>query len=116
MVDFKRQHPFEKRKAESTRIMTKYPDKLPIIVEKAKNSDIEEIDKTKYLVPEDLTMGQFVYVIRKRLKLTQEKAIFLFVNQILPPTAALVRQIYEDNKKDDGFLYITYSGENAFGN
>ena len=115
MVDFKRQHPFEKRKAESTRIMTKYPDKLPIIVEKAKNSDIEEIDKTKYLVPEDLTMGQFVYVIRKRLKLTQEKAIFLFVNQILPPTAALVRQIYEDNKNDDGFLYITYNSENAFG-
>ena len=115
MVDFKRQHPFEKRKEESTRIMTKYPDKLPLIVERAKNSDIEHIDKTKYLVPEDLTCGQFVYVIRKRLKLTQEKAIFMFVDNVLPPTAALIRQIYEDNKNDDGFLYITYAGENAFG-
>ena len=44
MVDFKRQHPFEKRKEESTRIMAKYPDKLPLIVERVKNSDIEEIN------------------------------------------------------------------------
>ena len=23
--------------------------------------------------------------------------------------------IYEDHKDDDGFLYVTYSGENTFG-
>jgi GABA(A) receptor-associated protein len=45
------------------------------------------IDKKKYLVPADLTVGQFVYVIRKRIKLSPEKAIFIFVNEILPPTA-----------------------------
>lgn len=50
-------------------------------------SDIPTIDKKKYLVPADLTVGQFVYVIRKRIKLSPEKAIFIFVNEILPPTA-----------------------------
>lgn len=40
----------------------------------------------RYLVPGDLTVGQFVYVIRKRIKLTPEKAIFIFVNNVLPPT------------------------------
>lgn len=48
----------------------------------------QDIDKKKYLVPSDLTCGQFVYVIRKRLKLPAEKAIFLFVNGVIPPTAA----------------------------
>jgi GABA(A) receptor-associated protein len=40
----------------------------------------------RYLVPADLTVGQFVYVIRKRIKLSSEKAIFIFVKNVLPPT------------------------------
>ena len=69
----------------------------------------------RYLVPADLTVGQFVYVIRKRIKLSPEKAIFIFVNNVLPPTAALMSSIYDEHKDDDGFLYIAYSGENTFG-
>ncbi|CAL5417531.1 unnamed protein product [Camellia sinensis] len=48
--------------------------------------------KWRYLVPADLTVGQFVYVVRKRIKL-----------------AALMSAIYEENKDEDGFLYMTYS-------
>lgn len=44
------------------------------------------IIKCRYLVPADLTVGQFVYVVRKRIKLSAEKAIFIFVKNILPPT------------------------------
>ena len=43
-------------------------------------------------------MGQFVYVIRKRIKLAPEKAIFIFVDEVLPPTAALMSAIYEEHK------------------
>ena len=32
----------------------------------------------------------------------------------LPP-AALMSSIYDDHKDADGFLYVTYSGENTFG-
>jgi len=113
---FKQEHSFEKRQAEAQRIREKYPERIPVIVEKAEKSDIADIDKQKYLVPADLTVGQFVYVIRKRIKLSPEKAIFIFVNNVLPPTAALVSAVYEEHKDEDGFLYITYSGENTFGN
>jgi len=112
---FKEEHPLEKRQSEAARIREKYPERVPVIVEKAEKSDIPEIDKKKYLVPADLTVGQFVYVIRKRIKLSPEKAIFIFVKNVLPPTAALMSSIYQDHKDDDGFLYITYSGENTFG-
>lgn len=47
---------------------------------------------------QDLTVGQFVYVIRKRIKLAPEKAIFIFVNEVLPPAAALMSAIYEEHK------------------
>ena len=43
----------------------------------------------RYLVPADLTVGQFVYVIRKRIKLSAEKAIFIFVDNVLPPTGMI---------------------------
>ena len=114
---FKTKFTFEKRKSESDTILVKYPNRIPIIIERdSRSKDVPDIDKKKYLVPDDLTMGQFVYVIRRRLKLEQEKAIFIFVNNILPPTSAFVQQVYEEHRDDDGFLYVTYSGENSFGN
>ncbi|XP_020697853.1 autophagy-related protein 8f [Dendrobium catenatum] len=112
---FRLEHDFEKRSSEAARIREKFPDRVPVIVEKADRSDIPNIDKKKYLVPSDLTVGQFVYVIRKRIKLSAEKAIFIFVDNVLPPTGAVMSTIYEEKKDEDGFLYVTYSGENTFG-
>ncbi|KAI3719208.1 hypothetical protein L6452_20103 [Arctium lappa] len=112
---FRQEHEFSKRHAEASRIREKYPDRIPVIVERAEKSDIPNIDKKKYLVPADLTVGQFVYVIRKRIKLSAEKAIFIFVENVLPPTGAIMSTIYDEKKDDDGFLYVTYSGENTFG-
>eukprot|EP00727_Mastigamoeba_balamuthi_P004909 m51a1_g14416 putative autophagy protein 8 (125) ;mRNA; r:456746-457833 len=112
---FKAEHPLEKRKEVAERILTKYNDHIPVIVEKAANSDAPDIDKKKYLVPRDITVGKFVYEIRRHMKLKPEKAIFLFVNDVLPPTGALMSQIYERHKDEDGFLYVTYNGESTFG-
>lgn len=108
---------FEKRKEESSRILTKYTDKVPIIVTKSKNTQLENIDKNKFLVPNDMTLGQFLLVIRKRIKLKQEESLFLLIrDSSLIESSKTLLQIYEENKDDDGFLYITYCGENVFGN
>lgn len=106
---------FEDRCKESNKIREKYPDRIPVIVDRRDKSNIPDIDKHKFLIPNDLTVGQFVYVIRKRIKIAPEKAIFVFINNVLPPTAALLSQIYDEHKDEDGFLYIVYSGENTFG-
>ena len=114
---FKQQYPFTKRLNEANRVLEKYPDRIPIIVERNNHSgnDLPIIDKKKFLVPSDLTVGQFVYVIRKRIKLSPEKAIFIMVDTKLPPTSTLVSDIYQENKHEDNFLYLTYSSENTFG-
>ena len=49
-------------------------------------------------MPADLTVGQFVYVIRKRIKLSPEKAIFIFINNILPPTGKRERERERENE------------------
>ncbi|KAK4284371.1 hypothetical protein QN277_001216 [Acacia crassicarpa] len=112
---YKIKYPLERRKDESAKIKEKHPDRIPVIVDRADKSDITRIDKNKYLVPADITVGQFVYIIRRRIKISSEKAIFVFVNSTLPPTASLMSAIYEEHKDEDGFLYLTYSGENTFG-
>jgi len=112
---YKKDHPVEKRAAEAARIREKYPDRIPVICEKEPRSDIPPVDKRKYLIPMDLTVGQFVYVIRKRISIPPEKAIFIFVNNTLPPTAALMSTVYEQHKDEDGFMYMMYGGENTFG-
>ncbi|XP_074576931.1 autophagy-related protein 8C-like [Curcuma longa] len=112
---FKLDHPLEWRKGEAAKISETYSDMIPVIVEKAQRSDIPGITKKKYLAPADLTVGQFVHVIRKRIKLTAEKAIFVFVDNTLPSTAATLSVIYKEHRDEDGFLYMTYSGENTFG-
>ena len=33
----------------------------------------------------------------------------------LPPTSTLISDIYQENKHEDNFLYLTYSSENTFG-
>ena len=105
----------EQRKREAQRLIEKYPDRVPVIVNRAESSKIDDIDKHKFLVPSQQTVGQMVYVIRRRIKLAPEKAIFVFVDNVLPPTAELISQIYNKHRDEDGFLYITYAGENVFG-
>ena len=114
---FKTQHTLEERMSESARVRNKYPQRYPVIVERNQLCvDIDDIDKHKYLVPGDLTMGQLIYVIRKRIKnFSSEKAIFLFMNETMPTTGDNIANLYSKHKDEDGFLYVTYAGENTFG-
>lgn len=119
-VPFRERFDAKDRENESRRIRSKYPERVPVIAEPAKNCSLalaegEEL-KTKFLVPNSLTIGQFIYIIRKRQKLTPEQAIFLFVNgRTIPAHTALMSQIYEEHGSPDGFLYMEYSGESTFG-
>lgn len=107
---------FDRILEETTKIRKKYPERVPIYIKKATGCDFLDIDKHKFLVPIDLTLGSFITVIRKRIKLAPEKALFIFINNVLPPLTSLIGNIYDEMKNKDGFLYIYYNGESVFGN
>jgi len=111
-------HSFFDRSKESMTIMSKYTDRFPIICEKNwKDVSLPNIDKHKYLVPNTITIGQFMYVIRKRIKLQSEQALFLFVgdDKTILPVNTSIDDAYYRYKNKDGFLYVMYSKENVFG-
>jgi len=115
--DFQNEFDFERRAFESKKISAKYPDRVPIICEVLNSQrDKWSLDKKKYLTPADLTVGQFVYVIRKRMKLLPEEAIFVFTEQNAPPTTSkLLSVLHSECKNEDGFLYLHIGTENTFG-
>ena len=114
--EFKMMHTFEKRKAESTRLREQYPLQYPIIVEKADTIALQTISKKKFLLPGDLTIGQFVYHIRKQIKLEPTQSLFLFIdNSVIPYTIATIGEIYDKYVDSDGFLYMIYSTQETYG-
>tara|TARA_B110000495_G_C23028129_1_gene611469 strand:+ start:1712 stop:2074 length:363 start_codon:yes stop_codon:yes gene_type:complete len=114
---FQKKFTLEQRLEESTKIRNKYDTKIPIIVEPSKSGTLSKIDKCKFLIPDNMTLAQFLYILRRRIKLVETEAIFIFVNNnILPPTSSLLSNLYEEHKHEDGFLYLTYCNENTFGN
>ena len=117
---FKKDNPdVNQRRENCNKIRNQFSDKIPIICEKdPKCKRLKDIDKTKYLVPNDLTVSQFSFMIRKRIEIQQEEAFFLLVNGKTSITGdSNLSDIYERHAdKEDGFLYIAYSSELTWGN
>ena len=118
MSTFKERYTLPKRREESSRIVSKYPDRCPIIVERATTEKVlPQMDRNKYLVPSSITFGQFIFIIRKRIKCKASDAIFIFCgDDNLVPITKTIAEIYEEMKdKEDGFLYCRYASESTFG-
>ena len=127
MEPFQNQYTFQQRYDESSRVMKRYPTRKPIIVEKCKESVSffktkkpktrkgAWLAKRKYLIPNDLTIGQFIFILRKRIRLKPEQSIFLYINNTIPPTHAMISDLYAEYHNIDGFLYILFGTESVFG-
>ena len=73
--NYKKTTPLEERKQKSSKMTTLYPDRVPVIVEMSPSSAsyctyIAASHKVKYLVPYDITMGQFIKILRDKIKIS----------------------------------------------
>ncbi len=117
MSSYKFKHSFKQRSEDAMSIKEKHPDRIPIICEIDSNhrNDLLLL-RTKYLVPKTLTLGHFLHVVRKQIKLRPEEAIFIIVDgTTLPQSSLQINDVYEKHKDLDGFLYLNLARENVFG-
>ena len=143
---YKHEHSFEQRRFESERIRRRYPDRVPVIVQPFHTSSttssilsnslfrsftssssattascydttIARLENEKFLVPSELSFGQFAYNIRRRLRLRAEHALFFYIGSHgkQPMLSSTMDVLYNDNKDVDGFLYVCYADEKVFG-
>ncbi|KAF5914091.1 microtubule-associated proteins 1A/1B light chain 3C [Diceros bicornis minor] len=115
--------PFKQRKSLATRqeevagIRAKFPNKIPVVVERYPREQVlPPLDKTKFLVPQELTMTQFLGIIRSRMVLGAPEAFYLLVNnRNVVSMSVTMAEIYRDYRDEDGFLYVTYASQEVFG-
>jgi GABA(A) receptor-associated protein len=112
MYKFKNNKKFYQRLEESNRTKKKYPGKIPIIINKHKSSKLPNIEKYKFLVSEDLTVGQLLFIIKKHIKLKESIELFIYINESMPSISSSILEIYNKYKSNDGFLYIVYGEQN----
>jgi len=116
-VSFKHKKPFAIRKQEASDIREKYPEKIPLIVEKyQKETSLPKLEKSKFLVPKEITVSQFVTIIRNRMQLHPNQAFYLLINnRAIPSMSSTLAELYRDDKDRDGYLYMTYASHEMFG-
>ena len=98
----------------SSEIMSVHKNKIPIILSISDKSSIK-LTKNKFIVPRDITIQQFHCILKKYMKITSKQSILFFINNSLPISSDTLGNIYNTDKSDDGFLYITVQTENTFG-
>ncbi len=106
-------HSLEKRLNDSNKVLSRYPKKIPVLVNSNKDVDLRQ---HKYLVPEDLCLSEFMQVIRSKIKLEKSEAIFITLEDgTMISMSKMMKQVYKDNKNEDNFLYLYIMKETSFG-
>lgn len=115
----------EKRKAESARIIDRYPTRIPIVCERVpeflQKNNLPVLSKKKFLVPSVMTLAQFCCVLKAQIKeetpTTANKALYFALrNRMSPVMSKTLQEVYAQYKEDDGFLYLHFCEETVFGN
>lgn len=115
--EFQKKKTLSDRTNDANRLKQAYPKRIPVICAVLPNAkSIISLDKEKYLVPKEMTMGQFLMELRKRIRLQPHQALFVFMeNGLLPLINKTLNELYQAHGNSDGFLYISISPENTFG-
>lgn len=99
----------------ANKMRERYKGRVPVLIWRV--IDNIDIAKRKFIVPQGVTMGQFLYILKKQIKNKDEAStIFLIIDNknILPLMGDTIGKIYSEHN-DNGFLKLTVSKENAFG-
>tara|TARA_Y100001970_G_scaffold266543_1_gene355372 strand:+ start:157 stop:486 length:330 start_codon:yes stop_codon:yes gene_type:complete len=97
-------------------ILKKHPNKVPLVIHHDKNKK----KLYKFIIPSDSSITDLLYIVRKRVNLDPEQAIYIYVNtpdgkSDLLSANLLLSNIYDENKLDNGLLHLIYAEENVFG-
>ncbi|XP_077143669.1 microtubule-associated protein 1 light chain 3 alpha-like isoform X1 [Ranitomeya variabilis] len=102
---------------EVNRVKIRYPCKIPVIVERSHREKVlPPLQKVKFLVPPEITMGQFVSMIRCRLSLPPSHSLCVMINERQMACLSMTMlEAYTGQRDQDGFLYVSYRSHEVFG-
>jgi len=111
---FKMDWSLEARTTECRNMLAKHPGRVPMVAERA--CAVAELRSSKLCLPCTLTVAQAQRIIRSKAGVDRDTRLQLSINgQILHPQL-LIEDVHKLHQDEDGFLYCTYSMEEACSN
>uniref|UniRef100_A0A8C6XW54 Uncharacterized protein n=1 Tax=Naja naja TaxID=35670 RepID=A0A8C6XW54_NAJNA len=113
-LPFQHQKPFASWQNKVVAIQIRFPYELLVILERySKEKMLPALNRVKFLVPQDFTMGQFVAIIWNWMGLKSMQVFYFLVdsNNSLVNMSITVADVYATDKDEDSFLYMTYASQ-----
>jgi hypothetical protein len=107
---------FSKKKIEE--LLIKYPNRIPIVLS---SISYKKIGNIKLIVPFDMTLTQFITILRNKIELKKEEAIYFFVkdtnnkSDVIIPTTSSLGPLYNQYKDKSLILNMYFEKEAVFG-
>jgi microtubule-associated protein 1 light chain len=109
--------PVSKKKIEE--MLNKHPNRVPIIIS---STSFKEHGQHRFIVPNNITVSEFMKILRNKVSLKQEEAIFIFVKDkslnndaVIVPSSSSIESIYNQYKDNNMVLNLIYEKEAVFG-
>ncbi len=100
-------------------MIKKHPNRVPIIIS---SNSFKEHGQHRFIVPNNITIAEFMKILRNKVSLRPEEAIYVFVKDItiskegiLVPSSSTVESIYNQYKDKNLVLNLIYEKEEIFG-
>jgi len=96
-------------------LQRRYPDTVLIKATRGRGCTLPALRRSHLMVPKTLTVGHLLHILRNRLAISADVAVFLFVDGVIPPCSQLIGHLDASNREEHDILHIEYASENAFG-
>ena len=113
---FKTGKSVEKRMEWSSRLLAAYPDKYPVIINRDPSGRVR-VSRQKFIVPGESSILSFTAEVRHHVAgLKGTETLYCFLDDGTTPLPSTpIHTLYAKSRDEDGFLYLTYTLEDAYG-
>lgn len=99
----------------ATDIKTKYPDRIPVIVNFPSNKNHSQTI-FKFIIVKSMSYAHFIVVLRKRINISSREALFLQLdNGLMLTHTNTLGETYNTYKNENDMLILNLNKENTFG-
>ena len=103
----------EERKKKSETYIEQNPERVPVFIINKKAAF--QLERLKFLIPKTYKIQSLLKTIRNSNKLNKEQSLYISSNKRILSIVKEIGEIYNDDKDEDGFLYLEVTNIEAFG-